>query len=82
MSDCISVCLFLIFQGTNEWKIITYNHRLFLLASFLVPDLTGLTDCLVEAGVVAGQVPGEQEGVKLGAHTALQLGRQGGGWRQ
>ena len=44
--------------------------------------LAGLTGCLVEACVVASQVPGEKEGVKLGAHTALQLARQGGGWRQ
>ena len=77
---------FLVFQVTNEWEIITYNHcrchRLLLLAPFLVPSLTGLTDPLVEAGVIARQVPGEEEGVKLGAHTALQLGREGWRWRQ
>ena len=63
-------------------KFITYYHQLFLLTPFLVPGLTGLTDPLVEAGVVARQVPGEEEGVKLGADTALQLGRKGWRWRQ
>ena len=66
-------------------KSITYYHQLFLLTPFLVPGLTGLTgltDPLVEAGVVARQVPGEEEGVKLGADTALQLGRKGWRWRQ
>ena len=63
-------------------KSITINHRLFLLTPLLVPGLTGLTAPLVKAGVIARQVPGEEEGVELGAHTALQLGREGWRWRQ
>ena len=66
-------------------KSISINHRLFLLTPLLVPGLTGLTGLtapLVEAGVIARQVPGEEEGVELGADTALQLGRKGWRWRQ
>ena len=60
-------------------KSITINHQLFLLTPFLVPGLTGLTDPLVEAGVVARQVPGDQQRVQLRVHGVLQLGRKGGG---
>ena len=49
---------------------------LFLLTAFL---LLSLSDSLVEAGMVARHVPGEQQRVKLGLHTVLQLRGQGGG---